>query len=213
MAIFKNSTFGNIRKSIGDDVAYRSGGQNIVRKKPAQVNDANSFAQRRQRNAMKEVVDLFRANGAQIKGNFPQRDAKHSAYNVFAGKALKEAIIFIGDQANINLAGLSVAKGTLPMPQVSAFADQGSGSASVSLANLVDNVQLFPNDKLVITKIGNMGSAPSAPEKFVLAMGFPNILNGFGSHAGEVVSLYAHHESQNGAKVSDSIYLGTIVTV
>ena len=41
MAIFKNSTFGNIRKSIGDDVAYRSGGQNIVRKKPAQVNDAN----------------------------------------------------------------------------------------------------------------------------------------------------------------------------
>ena len=213
MAIFKNSTFGNIRKSIGDDVAYRSGGQNIVRKKPAQVNDANSFAQRRQRNAMKEVVDLFRAIGAQTKKNFPQRVAKHSAYNAFAGKALKEAIVFIGDQATINLASLSVAKGTLPMPQVLAFADQGSGFASVSLAVSVDNVQLFPNDKLVITKIGNEGSAPSAPEKYHLDSPSPTSINGFGSISGELVSIYPHNESENGAKVSDSIYLGTIVTV
>ena len=212
MAIFKNSTFGNIRKSIGDDVAYRSGGQNIVRKKPAQVNDANSFAQRKQRNAMKEVVNLFRAIGAQTKGNFPQRDAKHSAYNAFAGKALKEAIVFSDDQATIDLASLSVAKGTLPMPQVSAFADGSTGSASVTLADLVDNVQLFPNDKLVITKIGNLGSAPSAPEKFVLGSALPTAIYGFGSISGEVVSIYAHNESENGAKVSDSIYLGTIVT-
>ena len=213
MAIFKNSTFGNIRKSIGDDVAYRSGGQNIVRKKPAQVNDANSFAQRQQRNAMKEVVQLYRAIGAQTKGNFPQRDAKHSAYNAFAGKALKEAIMFNGENAIVNLAVLSIAKGTLPVPQVSAFADSGNGSASVSFAGLIDNVQLFSNDKLVITKIGNEGSAPSAPHKFVLANGLPNVLNGFGANSGEVVSIYAHHESHNGAKVSDSIYLGTIVTV
>ena len=212
MAIFKNSTFGNIRKSIGDDVAYRSGGQNIIRKKPAQVNDANSFAQRKQRNAMKEVVNLFRAIGAQTKGNFPQRDAKHSAYNAFAGKALKEAIVWSGDQATIDLASLSIAKGTLPMPQVSAFADGSTGSASVTLADLVDNVQLFPNDKLVITKIGNQGSAPSAPEKFVLGSALPTAIDGFGSISGEVVSIYAHNESENGAKVSDSIYLGTIVT-
>lgn len=212
MAIFKNSTFGNIRKSIGDDVAYRSGGQNIVRKKPAQVNDANSFAQRKQRNAMKEVVNLFRAIGAQTKGNFPQRDAKHSAYNAFAGKALKEAIVFSGDHATINLAGLSVAKGTLPVPQVTAFADNGAGFATVSFTNLVDNVQLFPNDKLVITRIGNLGSAPSAPEKFHLGSALPVQITGFGSNIGELVSIYAHYQSENGAKVSDSIYLGTIVT-
>lgn len=213
MAIFKNSTFGNIRKSIGDDVAYRSGGQNIIRKKPAQVNDANSFAQRKQRNAMKEVVNLFRAIGAQTKGNFPQRDAKHSAYNAFAGKALKEAIVFTEDQATIDLANLSVAKGTLPVPQVSAFLDNGSGSASVTIVNLVDNVQLFPNDKLVITKIGNMSSAPSAPQKFNLGTTLPTSLTGFGSISGEVVSIYAHNESENGSKVSDSVYLGTIETV
>ena len=213
MAIFKNSTFGNIRKSIGDDVAYRSGGQNIVRKKPAQVNDANSFAQRRQRNAMKEVVNLFRVIGAQTKGNFPQRDAKHSAYNAFAGKALKESIMFSGDQATINLASLTVAKGTLPVPQASAFSDMGGGSANVTFANLIDNVQLFPNDKLVITKIGNQGSAPSAPVKFELNLGLPSEILGFGSSMGELVSIYAHYESENGAKVSDSIYLGTIETV
>ena len=213
MAIFKNSTFGNIRKSIGDDVAYRSGGQNIVRKKPAQVNDANSFAQRRQRNAVREVVNLFRAIGSQTKGSFPQRDAKHSAYNAFAAKALKEAIVWNGDQATIDLASLAVAKGTLPMPQATAFADNGNGSAGVQFADLVDNVQLFANDKLVITKIGNMGSAPSAPEKYILGAGTPIVLNGFGAVAGEVVSIYAHNESENGAKVSDSIYLGTIVTV
>lgn len=212
MAIFKNSTFGNIRKSIGDDVAYRSGGQNIVRKKPAQVNDANSFAQRKQRNAMSEVVNLFRIIGAQTKGNFPQRDAKHSAYNAFASKALKEAIVFAGDQATIDLASLSVAKGTLPVPQVSNFADAGTGSASVSFADLVDNVQLFPNDKLVITKIGNEGSAPSAPIKFDLGYVLPISIAGFGSVSGEFISIYAHNESENGAKVSDSVYLGTIET-
>lgn len=212
MAIFKNSTFGNIRKSIGDDVAYRSGGQNIVRKKPAQVNDANSFAQRKQRNAMKEVVNLFRAIGAQIKGNFPQRDAKHSAYNAFAGMALRESIVWNDDQATIDLASLSVAKGTLPMPQVSDFEDGNIGSSPVTLAGLVDNVQLFPNDKLVITKIGNMGSAPSAPVKYNLGSALPNSIAGFGSISGEEVSIYAHNESENGSKVSDSIYLGIIKT-
>lgn len=212
MAIFKNSTFGNIRKSIGDDVAYRSGGQNIVRKKPAQVNDANSFAQRKQRNAMREIVNLFRIIGAQIKANFPQRDAKHSAYNAFASKALKEAVIWNQDEATVDLSSLSVAKGTLPVPQVNTFVDGGSGSASVNLADLVDNVQLFPNDKLVITKIGNEGSAPSAPVKYDLGSALPTSITGFGSVTGELVSIYAHNESENGAKVSDSVYLGTIET-
>ena len=162
---------------------------------------------------MREVVNLFRIIGAQTKGSFPQRDAKHSAYNAFAGKALKEAIVWAGDQATIDLASLSVAKGTLPMPQVSAFADSGTGSASVSFADLVDNVQLFPNDKLVITKIGNEGSAPSAPVKFDLGSVLPVSIAGFGSVSGEFISIYAHNESENGAKVSDSIYLGTIETV
>ena len=213
MAIFKNSTFGNIRKSIGDDVAYRSGGQNIVRKKPAQVNDANSFNQRKQRSAMRETVSLFRGIGAQIKGNYPQRDAKHSAYNAFASKALKEAITFVLDVASLDLAQLSVAKGTLPSPQASTISDNGNGTGSIAFTDLVDNVQVFPNDKLVITRIGNEGSAPSAPEKITLIAGLPSTLTGFGTTSGEVVSMYAHHESENGAKVSDSVYLGTIATV
>ena len=58
-----------------------------------------------------------------------------------------------------------------------------------------------------------MGSAPSAPEKFDLGSALPTSINGFGSFAGELVSVYAHYESENGAKVSDSIYLGTIETV
>ena len=213
MAIFKNSTFGNIRKSIGDDVAYRSGGQNIVRKKPAQVNDANSFTQRKQRNAMREVVSLFRIIGAQVKANYPQREARHSAYNAFASKALKEAIIWNQDQATVDLSSLSVAKGTLPVPQVNAFAPGGVGFTSVDFADLVDNVQLFANDKLVITKIGNEGSAPSAPLKYDLGSVLPPSIAGFGSIPGELVSIYAHNESENGAKVSDSVYLGTIETV
>ncbi len=212
MAIYKNSTFGVIRKSIGDDVAYRSGGQNIVRKKPVSVNDANSFAQRKRRNALTQIVMLFRIIGAQIKGSFPQREAKHSAYNAFSSIALKNAIVWTGEEATVDLSALQVAKGTLPMPQVSNFADNSNGTGTVAFADLVDNIQLFPNDKLVITRIGSEGSAPSQAEKFTLDNAQPTSLAGFGNVTGEEISVYAHYESENGAKVSDSIYLGTIVT-
>ena len=162
---------------------------------------------------MREVVNLFRIVGAQVKSNFPQRAAKHSAYNAFASMALLEAVVWNQDEATIDLSSLSVAKGTLPVPQVNAFASGGVGFTSVDFADLVDNVQLFSNDKLVITKIGNEGSAPSAPIKYDLGSALPVSIAGFGSVPGELVSIYAHNESENGARVSDSVYLGVIETV
>lgn len=213
MAIFKNSTFGSIRKSIGDDVAYRSGGQNIVRKKPVQVNDANTMAQRQRRNAMTAVVNLFRIASGQLKQNFPQREAKHSAYNAFSSKALKEAVTFNGEEAQLDLAMLAVAKGSLPVPVCTQFQDNNDGTSTSLFADLVDNINLFPNDKLVITKIGNQGSAPSTVEKYPLGGAMPASIEGFGTVSGELVSIYAHNESENGSKVSDSIYLGTIASL
>lgn len=211
MAIFKNSTFGNIRKSIGDDVAYRMGGQNVVRKKPAYVNDPKTEAQQKQRNALAVIVQLFRQNSAKIKKAFVERLSKHSAYNVFSSVNLKNAMSFAGVVASVNFDNLLVSKGSLPIPVIGNFADDGDGTGSFVVTNQRDGNLLFDADKIVLQTISKTSGVMGATSETQLDGAMPNGIDTNGFPAGETIAIYAYHKSANGSKTSDSIYLGTVV--
>ncbi|WP_172914070.1 DUF6266 family protein [Capnocytophaga canis] len=210
MAIFKNSTFGNIRKSIGDDVAYRMGGQNIVRKKPVSVKDANSLAQQQRRNALTEIVKVFRNNSRVIKMGFLETIAKHSAYNAFSSTNLKNAVDFDNENASVNFEKLLVAKGTLPVPVVANFASAEASKITMTVTNQKDDNQLFDEDKIVFVFISESGkSVPHVIER-KLSQNMPTALTAQGFETGDTLKVYAFHYANNGAKASDSVYLGSL---
>lgn len=213
MATFKNSTFGRIRKALGDDVAYRLGDQNVLRKKPAFVRDAKSPKQLQQRAKMAEAVAVFRQIGSTIKGNFPQRSVRHSAFNAFTAKALVNAIEVAEDVASVNLAALEIASGSLPRVINPVVRDLGNGNYKITVDNVVDNSSLFPNDRLVATAIPSNSDNGAASTDSELD-GNPGVTIQI-TTAGDVeeYALYAHFASENGAKCSDSTYIGQMWSI
>lgn len=211
MAIFKNSTFGTMRKSIGDDVAYRSGGQNIVRKKPAYVNDPQTQAQLNQRGSFSLIIGLFRSLSSILKTSFPERQALHSAYNVFTSINLRNAVLLVGNVTSIIWPSLQIAKGTLKKVVLTDFTDNGNDTATVDIASVVDGVSLFDTDKIKV--IGINEAIPSNTVSYTAPAG-----DGFDQNvalpagvAGDTCHFYAYHVSNTGAKVSDSLYIGSAV--
>ena len=210
MAIFKNSTFGNIRKSIGDDVAYRSGGQNILRKKPAYVNDANSTAQQARRSALSIVVDMYRKGSTWVRANFQARAQKHSAYNAFTSEVLKNAVNTVGALATLVFSQLLVSKGTMPSPRQLAFTDGTDGSGEIDVPSQADGVQVLPNDlvKCVliddITLESRVTDSVSAGYAGTIDLEDTQLWGSGDKH------VYVYLANSQGTATSDSVYLGTV---
>jgi hypothetical protein len=206
MAIFKNSTFGNIRKSIGDDIAYRMGGQNILRKKPASVNDANSIAQQGRRSALKVLVALYRTIQVAVKTGFVSRKAKHSAYNAFMATNLKDAVGIVNDTATILWNSLLVASGSMPIIGVDDASIDSQNGLELEITNRADNVLLFDADKVVVVAISETNSHVAFVREFALGTYVYNMgINGFALN--ERIQLYAFFKSADGHQTSDSVHL------
>lgn len=210
MAIFKNSTFGTMRKSIGDDVAYRMGGQNIVRKKPAYVNDAKTGRQLARRDALTQIVAIYRSLSSLVKRTFPERASKHSPFNVFSSVNLKNAFSFSNDSASISFPRLLISKGSLPVPVGNSVTKDANGNLITSFTHLMDNVNLFKSDYLAIVGIDQKGVQPHYQRFYKLDSSMPSSITNIKFDKGTTVSFYAYHVSATGHKTSDSLYLGEV---
>lgn len=58
MAIFESTAFDRLRKSFGNLTVYHSRGQNILKGKVSEINDANTLEQQKNRRKMKTLVGL-----------------------------------------------------------------------------------------------------------------------------------------------------------
>ena len=210
MAIFKNSTFGTMRKSIGDDVAYRMGGQNIVRKKPAYVNDAKTKAQIEQRTALALIVALYRSVSVIVRSSFVERLSKHSAFNVFTSVNLRNAIQVLGGNVQINFTKLLFSKGSLPLPASGSVSLSTGGGVAISLNQTPDNISTFPNDNLNIIAVEGGNKAQPVHQRVALSASGTIPTNKFSVDSGQTWWFYAYITSSNGAKSSDSIYIGKL---
>lgn len=208
MAIFKNSTFGSMRKSIGDDVAYRSGGQNIVRKKPAYVRDAQTIPQQGQRAAFALLVSLFRNISAIVTTAFPERLQKRSAYNDFMAKNLKQAVTIIGAEAEINYPDLAVSSGSLPVSTSSDFTDNLDGSAAIQLKDQTVLPGVLANDKQIIVCINESRPSDYSINSFPADSTNEVDVTTPRAENGDIVHVYIFTQAENKAKASDSLYLG-----
>lgn len=149
MAIIKNGLLGNSRKSIGNIVTYRSGGQDVARAKPSSYKDANSEAQQLQRATFKQALDLYRVCSATVKIANPERNQKHSPYNTFMKENANKSII----DGLVDLANLFLSKGSLKEVNIGAISGADENRVSINWENNTNNTTAFSTDKAIVTLI------------------------------------------------------------
>lgn len=208
MAIFKNSTFGSIKKSIGDDVAYKMGGQNIIRKKPASFNDANTVNQQAQRNAFSHAVRFFRENKQYIVNSFPERLQKHSAFNAFMASGSLNAFSDGADFGFDAAENLVFAKGSLPVN----FATGGGFKAQADLHHIV-KASAVPglisvSDFVVFTLVNAETFRVVKQVKQELSTSVESRYKLEAEFAQARIGVFAHYMSADGRKCSDSVLVG-----
>ena len=210
MAIISNGIMGDTRKSVGNFVTYISGGQNIIRKKASSVNNPNTLAQQKQREAFSMLVSLFRIAAPAIKVSFPERIQKHSAYNAFMEKNTPEAITGpVGNQL-IDYPNLTTGKGSQLVPKNTAITSTVTGRVSLTWDDNSNGTTGLANDKAVIILINSIKDEveTSVFEATRASAGLDiTVPSGWLSNT---VHAYISFISNDNSKASDSVYIGSV---
>lgn len=83
MAILKSLIVRGGRKQIGGMVLYTRNGETIARELAAQISNPRTPAQMEQRVKLSNLVSVYRANSAWMRGAFEAKKARESDYNAF----------------------------------------------------------------------------------------------------------------------------------
>ncbi len=133
----KGSQFwGNASGKLGEQVLYRSGGEQRARTYVAKIKNPKSLAQMENRILMNNVVSMFRGLRNVIKWAFPDRAANQSAFNAFV-KANKNVVKYGISKADLEQniyipIGLQISKGTFAIPTELAEAEIVDGGDTSS---------------------------------------------------------------------------------
>lgn len=123
MAIFESTAFDRLRKSFGNLTVYHSRGQNILKGKVSEINDANTLEQQKNRRKMKTLVGLCSLYEQALSIGFPQRPQNYTPDNMFFQE--NKAVVTVDEQLNVTIdyEKIIVAKGNRMLPEVSVARD------------------------------------------------------------------------------------------
>lgn len=152
MAILNSSMFRGARKQAGGWVLYKVGGQTIAREVASQVSNPRTPAQMDNRVRLQNVVSVYRANRAWMKGAFENKKQKESDYNAFVSANLSSSqVAFTKQQA---AAGAAVAA-----PYQISSGSLGSIEQVISETELQTNIYLGSLSLTPATKVGEFAYA------------------------------------------------------
>lgn len=152
MAILNSSMFRGARKQAGGWVLYKVGGQTIAREVASQVSNPRTPAQMDNRVRLQNVVSVYRANRAWMKGAFENKKQKESDYNAFVSANLSSSqVAFTKEQA---AAGAAVAA-----PYQITSGSLGSIEQQVTDSVLETNLYLGNMDITPATTVGEFAAA------------------------------------------------------
>lgn len=114
MAIAQNPLTGQMHGAMGNFVTSTLGGQNIIRAKAFNQQDAKTESQVKQRTSFKMIAEEYVTFGGVTDMGFPEKPKNQSAYNLFMAANLPGAIDRSGAEPIIDYSKLVVANGSLP---------------------------------------------------------------------------------------------------
>lgn len=152
MAVLKNLVMRGASQRLGGMVLYQLKGQTLARELAPAVTNPRTPAQMDNRVRLQNVVSVYRANRAWMKGAFENKKEKESDYNAFVSANLASSqVAFTKQQA---AAGAAVAA-----PYQISSGSLGSIEQSVSESELQTNLYLGALAISNATTVGDFSSA------------------------------------------------------
>ena len=206
MSKSQNPLTGQMSGSMANFVTTTRGGQNIIRSKAFNQQDAKTESQMIVRNSFKIGAEEYGTYGGMLDQGFPERPAGQSAYNQFMAANLPGAIDKNGAELVIDYSKLVVSLGSLPQVAVISATFEATGIDVSFKTNLLipkvnesDEVVLiaktFLGELLVTKKVRGTDALG------VISIAHPGIL------ATDVKCCYLFVRSANGSKASRSVYV------
>ncbi|NOZ36006.1 MAG: hypothetical protein GXO80_12000 [Chlorobi bacterium] len=210
MAILTGGLLGKSRKAIGDLVTYVSGGQQIARMKASSYKDANSDDQKLQRNAFVLILGLFRILMASVKVGFPERQSKHSAYNAFMMYNTPEAVSgALGSQV-IDYSEIVTSKGSLLKASGALVDSSITDRVDITWDDNSNATTGFTTDKAVISVYNPVKDEVTTSLFDVTRQTEARNITVPSAWQGDTVHAWLSFVSNDNAKASDSVYIGSV---
>lgn len=206
MSIAQNPLTGQMRKSMANFNTYVNRGQNVVSSKAFNRKDKNSDLQKAQRASFKLASDTWGSLGGFAESGFPVRPERLSPYNYFMTLNLPNAINNSGDVPVINYELMQIAKGTLPVVNVSLATLSETGIA-LSCESNIDYPKAAADDVVTVlakTKAGALYVARQARGSEVFGLinvSMPNVSKA------DIEFVYVFVTSLDGKKASNSLFV------
>jgi hypothetical protein len=206
MSKSQNPMTGHMTGSMANFTTYVCHGQNVIASKAFNKKDAKTVLQIAQRACFKLMLKAYRSFGGLLRKNFPNKLVTESAYNVFMGINLPEAIDETSGVPVIDYSKLQVSQGSLPPVKVT-NAVTGAAGITVSYKTNLGIADVSASDQIVAfgkTQEGELLIARQVRGTEALStilIPYPGIT------AAEMVCLYVLVMSEDGTQVSDSVFV------
>lgn len=152
MAILKSLIVRGGRKQIGGMVLYSRKGETVARELAAQVSNPRTPNQMQQRVKLSNLVSVYRANMAWMKGAFENKKAHESDYNAFVSNNIANQAVALSkgdvDSGAAVVAQYVISSGSLPKIE-----------ATLNGTNLTSNIFLGDFSMTSQTTIGDLSAA------------------------------------------------------
>lgn len=204
-AVTQNPLIGRMKKGIGNLIAYTSYGQNIVRSKPLEINDANSTGQQAQRGVFSQAQLICRKLLNVIKIGFVNYTTNMSAYAYAIGQNMLLAKNAQTPPDGIDLTKLVVSKGNLLGYLNVTFTEQAGKNVQVDWENNsgFENALATDDSMFCALKADMSISLSDISTKVKRSVG-STTLSFDGFSAGDTVYIYGFFVSADGTLVSNN---------
>ena len=206
MSKAQNPMTGQMSGSMANFVTTTHGGQNVIRSKAFNQQDANSDSQQVVRTSFKMVADEYISFGGLTDEGFPETPKGKTAYNLFMAANLPVAIDKSGAELAINYSKLVIADGSLPPLVVTEGITVAEGiQISFQTKTLIPKVSA--TDEMVAvakTTVGELLVAKQvrgADPVGTILIEYPGI------QPAEIRCCYLYVRSADGSKASKSVYI------
>lgn len=201
-----NAIFGKGTGKVGPLVLQINGGEQIMKEKPARVNNPNTPAQIEQRAKLKLMSQLAAALGGYLAF---QKVGLKSARNQFISKNFP-LCSYANNQATVDLEKLQLTAGSAFLPELNRTAAQGGGQEISLMQPAAEDIQSVRyilckvNDDSQLSVIGSqLVTTPGDQRHFEFTTPLPNgkyVVYGYGikAGAGKITTSYDNYEVDAG---------------
>ena len=213
MAIVQNPITGRSKKKFGTAVFSKQFGKNTMRTKPIEVSNPKTLPQKQQRLKFTLMVELARMFLGFIRIGFKQVAMGMSQFNMFMKSNIYDVITGVYPNYSIDFTKLIVSKGTLTGADGGTVAAAATRKVNIGWNDNTGTGDALATDKAMQLAINYDKGAVLQDTASKTRADLSGVLTAPLSWVGDEVHVYLAFMDASGARIADSVFLGSVTIV